>query len=118
MNSRRPDSIDRWSLFFKFVEPDGSIPELCLYLCLFPVIRAVPCPADSRIAVPVITSHEYLLHVHYYECSGSSMTTDQWGVRVPTGKGEEVRQALLREGALDLTLKVLHDGDALVFPVL
>jgi len=46
------------------------------------------------------------------------MTTDQWGVRVPATKGEEIRQALLREGALDLTLKVLHDGDALVFPVL
>jgi len=46
------------------------------------------------------------------------MTTEQWGVRVPTGKGEEVRQALLSEGALDLTLKVLHEGDDLVFPVI
>jgi tRNA (guanine37-N1)-methyltransferase len=45
------------------------------------------------------------------------MTTEQWGVRVPTKKGEDMRQALLREGILDLTLKVLHDGDNLVFPV-
>ena len=37
-------------LFFKFVEPDGSILRLCLYLCLFPVIRAVPFPANYRIA--------------------------------------------------------------------
>jgi tRNA (guanine37-N1)-methyltransferase len=31
--------------------------------------------------------------------------------------GEETRQALLREGVLDCTLKVLRDGDNLVFPV-
>jgi tRNA (guanine37-N1)-methyltransferase len=29
-----------------------------------------------------------------------------------------MRQALLRKGILDLTLKILHDGDYLVFPVL
>jgi len=46
------------------------------------------------------------------------MTNEQWGVRVPTKKGEEVRRALLHEGVLDLALKVLHDGESLVFPVL
>jgi len=46
------------------------------------------------------------------------MTVEQWGVRVPVRQGEETRQALIGEGALDITLKVLHDGDGLVFPVL
>lgn len=45
------------------------------------------------------------------------MTNEQWGLRVPAKKGEEVRQALLRDGALDLTFKVLQDGEFLVFPV-
>ncbi|MGD0534988.1 MAG: class I SAM-dependent methyltransferase family protein [Methanoregula sp.] len=46
------------------------------------------------------------------------MTVEQWGVRVPFRQGEETRQALIGEEALDVTLKVLHDGDGLVFPVL
>ena len=46
------------------------------------------------------------------------MTVEQWGVRVPVRQGEETRQALIGEEALDVTLKVLHDGDGLVFPVL
>ena len=46
------------------------------------------------------------------------MTVEQWGVRVPVRQGEETRQALIGEGALDVTLKVLRDGTALVFPVL
>ena len=46
------------------------------------------------------------------------MTVEQWGVRVPVRQGEGTRQALIGEGALDVTLKVLHDGDGLVFPVL
>jgi tRNA (guanine37-N1)-methyltransferase len=46
------------------------------------------------------------------------MTVEQWGVRVPVRQGEETRQALIGEGALDCTLKVLRDGTALVFPVL
>ena len=46
------------------------------------------------------------------------MTTGQWGVRVPAKDGEATRQALLREGALDVTLKVLHEGNDLVFAVL
>jgi tRNA (guanine37-N1)-methyltransferase len=46
------------------------------------------------------------------------MTVEQWGVRVPTRHGEPTRQALIGEGVLDVTLKVLHDGDGLVFPVL
>jgi tRNA (guanine37-N1)-methyltransferase len=46
------------------------------------------------------------------------MTVEQWGIRVPVRQGEGTRQALIGEGALDVTLKVLHDGDSLVFPVL
>jgi len=46
------------------------------------------------------------------------MTVEQWGIRVPARQGEPTRQALIGEGALDVTLKVLHDGDGLVFPVL
>jgi tRNA (guanine37-N1)-methyltransferase len=45
------------------------------------------------------------------------MTVEQWGVRVPARQGEEMRQALIREGALDATLRVLRDGDMLVLPV-
>jgi tRNA (guanine37-N1)-methyltransferase len=46
------------------------------------------------------------------------MTNEQWGVRVPAKKGEDMRQALLRKGVLDLSLKVLHEGEFLVFPVI
>jgi tRNA (guanine37-N1)-methyltransferase len=46
------------------------------------------------------------------------MTTGQWGVRVPAKDGEATRQALLNKGALDVTLKVLHEGNDLVFAVL
>jgi tRNA (guanine37-N1)-methyltransferase len=46
------------------------------------------------------------------------MTVEQWGVQVPVRQGEETRQALIGEGVLDVTLKVLRDGDTLVFPVL
>jgi tRNA (guanine37-N1)-methyltransferase len=46
------------------------------------------------------------------------MTVEQWGIRVPARQGEGTRQALIGEGTLDVTLKVLHDGDSLVFPVL
>jgi tRNA (guanine37-N1)-methyltransferase len=46
------------------------------------------------------------------------MTAEQWGVRVPVKKGEVMRQALLREGALDCSLKVVQEGDDLIFPVL
>ena len=42
----------------------------------------------------------------------------QWGIRVPARQGEETRQALIREGALDATLKLLRDGADLVLPVL
>ena len=45
-------------------------------------------------------------------------TAGQWGIRVPARQGEETRQALIREGALDASLKVLRDGDDLVLPVL
>jgi len=46
------------------------------------------------------------------------MTVGQWGIRVPARQGEEMRQALLREGALDASLRVLRDGDALILPLL
>ena len=46
------------------------------------------------------------------------MTVEQWGVRVPAREGEAMRQELIREGALDTTLKVLRDGGDLVLPVL
>jgi tRNA (guanine37-N1)-methyltransferase len=46
------------------------------------------------------------------------MTVEQWGVRVPARQGEMMRQALIQEGALDATLRVLRDGDHLVLPIL
>ncbi len=44
-------------------------------------------------------------------------TAGQWGIRVPARQGEEVRQALIREGALDASLKVLREGADLILPV-
>jgi tRNA (guanine37-N1)-methyltransferase len=46
------------------------------------------------------------------------MTVEQWGMRVPARQGEETRQTLLREGALDASLRILRDGDMLILPVL
>lgn len=46
------------------------------------------------------------------------MTVEQWGVRVPARQGEVVRQALIREGALDASLRVLREGTELILPVL
>jgi len=43
---------------------------------------------------------------------------EQWGVRVPARQGESRRQALIQEGALDASLRVLRDADMLVLPVL
>jgi tRNA (guanine37-N1)-methyltransferase len=45
------------------------------------------------------------------------MTVNQWGVRVPVRQGEAMRQTLIREGALDASLKVLHNGDDLILPL-
>jgi tRNA (guanine37-N1)-methyltransferase len=45
------------------------------------------------------------------------MTVVQWGLRVPARQGEAMRQQLIREGALDPTLRVIRDGDALVIPL-
>jgi tRNA (guanine37-N1)-methyltransferase len=42
---------------------------------------------------------------------------EQWSIRVPAQRGEELRRRLLEEGVLDLSLKVRHDGSALVLPV-
>jgi tRNA (guanine37-N1)-methyltransferase len=44
-------------------------------------------------------------------------TTGQWGIRVPARQGEVVRQALIREGALDPSLKVLREGPDLILPL-
>ena len=46
------------------------------------------------------------------------MTVEQWGVRVPARQGEVVRQALIREGALDASLRVLREGGELILPVI
>jgi len=46
------------------------------------------------------------------------MTVSQWGLRVPARQGEESRQALILEGALDASLKLIRDGDSLILPVL
>lgn len=42
---------------------------------------------------------------------------EQWGLRVPAREGETVRQALLREGALDLSLRVLRENQDLILPL-
>ena len=42
---------------------------------------------------------------------------EQWGIRVPSKSGEEVRKSLMGEGILDLSLKVIRDGSTLVLPV-
>jgi len=46
------------------------------------------------------------------------MTVGQWGIRVPARQGEAMRQALIRDGALDASLKVLREGGDLILPVL
>jgi tRNA (guanine37-N1)-methyltransferase len=46
------------------------------------------------------------------------MIVSQWGVRVPARQGEETRQAMIREGALDSSLKLIRNGDELILPVL
>ena len=45
------------------------------------------------------------------------MTVEQWGIRVPARQGEAMRQALIREGALDPSLRVLRDGTDLILPL-
>jgi tRNA (guanine37-N1)-methyltransferase len=42
---------------------------------------------------------------------------EQWCIRVPAQRGEEVRRTLIEEGALDLSLKVRRDGSTLLLPV-
>jgi tRNA (guanine37-N1)-methyltransferase len=42
---------------------------------------------------------------------------EQWSLRVPAQRGEELRRKLLEEGVLDLSLKVRREGSALVLPV-
>ena len=45
------------------------------------------------------------------------MTVGQWGIRVPARQGEAMRQALILEGALDASLKVLREGSDLILPL-
>jgi tRNA (guanine37-N1)-methyltransferase len=42
---------------------------------------------------------------------------EQWSIRVPAQRGEELRRRLIEEGVLDLSLKVRREGSALVLPV-
>jgi len=59
----------------------------------------------------MVSTYTVMIHV-------VRMTVSQWGVRVPARQGEEMRQALIREGALDASLKLIRDGDTLILPVL
>lgn len=45
------------------------------------------------------------------------MTVEQWGIRVPASKGEDIRQLLIQEGVLDSSLKVQRDGASLILPL-
>lgn len=45
-------------------------------------------------------------------------TAGQWGIRVLARQGEEMRRALIREGALDASLRVLREETDLILPVL
>ena len=42
---------------------------------------------------------------------------EQWCIRVPMQRGEEVRRELIEEGTLDLSLKVRREGSTLLLPV-
>jgi tRNA (guanine37-N1)-methyltransferase len=42
---------------------------------------------------------------------------EQWCIRVPVQRGEELRRALIEEGVLDLSLKVRREGALLLLPV-
>jgi tRNA (guanine37-N1)-methyltransferase len=44
-------------------------------------------------------------------------TAGQWGMRVPARQGEETRQVLIHEGALDASLKVLREEADLILPL-
>jgi tRNA (guanine37-N1)-methyltransferase len=45
------------------------------------------------------------------------MMVEQWGVRIPAWEGEAMRQVLIREGVLDVSLKVLRDKSDLILPI-
>jgi len=49
---------------------------------------------------------------------GDLEKAEQWCLRVPAGKGEEVRQALIRENALDRAFKPRRDGGDLLLPII
>jgi tRNA (guanine37-N1)-methyltransferase len=42
---------------------------------------------------------------------------EQWSIRVPVQRGEELRRTLIEDGALDLSLKVRREGSMLILPV-
>jgi len=45
------------------------------------------------------------------------MMVEQWSMRVPVKRGEEIRRALIEEGVFDLSLKVQRVGSTLVLPL-
>jgi len=47
-----------------------------------------------------------------------AITVEQWAIRVPAREGETTRRTLIEEGALDHSLKVRRDADALLLPLL
>lgn len=47
-----------------------------------------------------------------------AIPVEQWCLRVDRKRGEETRQRLLRENALDRRLKIRAEGDILIFPVI
>jgi tRNA (guanine37-N1)-methyltransferase len=42
---------------------------------------------------------------------------EQWSIRVPLQRGEELRRSLIEDGVLDLSLKVRREGSMLILPV-
>jgi tRNA (guanine37-N1)-methyltransferase len=42
---------------------------------------------------------------------------EQWSIRVPVQRGEELRRSLIEDGVLDLSLKVRREGSMLILPV-
>jgi tRNA (guanine37-N1)-methyltransferase len=53
-----------------------------------------------------------------YMMVGDQGETEQWCLRVPARKGEEMRRTLSGEGALDRTLKLRVDGNVLLLPII
>jgi tRNA (guanine37-N1)-methyltransferase len=67
--------------------------------------------------VPGIISHNNG-STYSYMMVGDLEQIEQWCLRVPVRKGEETRQALIREAVLDRTLRPRREGGAFLLPVL